>query len=86
MTGRDRYLAQLQRLLLLCPDSAPVRERYYALLAGPIPSDRTQPIEHVIENRVEAIKRGPLFVVPRANLRLRVARSLRRLATYIELR
>jgi hypothetical protein len=86
MTGRERYLRQLQNLLLLCPDSVPIRERYYALLVGKIPSDRTRPIEHVINDRVEAIKQGPLFAVPRPNLRRRVTLFLRRLATYIEVR
>ena len=55
MTGRERAIRQHQDLLLRMPESADVRRRYYELLAGPIPSDSRQPIERVINDRLETI-------------------------------
>lgn len=55
LNGRERYLRQLQNLLLATPDSADVRRRYYELLAGPIPPDERRDIACVVRAEVAKV-------------------------------
>lgn len=54
MTGRDKYIRRLQDLLLRCPDDTDTRQRYYAMLAGPIPPENRGSIQQVISVNVAA--------------------------------
>ncbi len=79
MTQRDRYIRQLQNLLLVCPDSVDIRRRYNLMLAGPVPREVHTPLERVIVAQLDTVK------TPAVRWNYRLARQIRRFSIWLEL-
>jgi hypothetical protein len=88
VSGLDRYIRQLQNLLLLCPDSKPTREQYYAALRKRgVPQEATgaPPIlVNVIKSALNPVRLEPVHPALRRTFKARLAALLRRFVAYLE--